>query len=371
MEKACFFAGRRSAIPTYSEMAWYNRYSGFAPYVPVRERLRKAAATAKKMNKAGKTLLPVVIEGRKIAATFWGHEWCENLESYSDYDNRLPRGRTYVRNGSVIDLQISGGKVTALVMGSSLYQVEVTVTQLGTTAWSDFKKRCAGKITSLLDLLQGRLDKGVLEEITRRPGGLFPSPREIEFACSCPDDASMCKHVAAALYGVGARLDGKPELFFTLRGTDMQELISAAANTAASVGVGPAGGGLDAGDLSDIFGVEIESTPVKVKVSAVASRKPSAKTPLKAPKKAVAKVPSKSSKTPVKTLPKTPVEAGKEPLGAPPVKSPTKSLRTIIARSQENAAKRAATKLAVPAPPAKPTATRASAKKSAKKVSKK
>ena len=369
MEKTCFFGWHRSALPTFSGMAWYNKYSGFAPYVPVGERRRKAAATAQKMNKSGKTLLPVVIEGRKIAATFWGHEWCENLESYSDYANRIPRGRTYVRNGSVIDLQISQGKVTALVMGSSLYKVEVTVTQLGTTAWSDFKKRCAGKITSLLDLLQGRLDKGVLQEITRRPGGLFPSPREIEFACSCPDDASMCKHVAAALYGVGARLDGKPELFFTLRGTDMQELISAAASTAASAGVGPAGGGLDAGELSDIFGVEIESTPVKL--SAVASRKSSAKTPLKATKKAVAKVLSKSSKTPLKTLPKTPVKASKEPLRAPPVKSPTKSLRTIIARSQENAAKRAAKKLTAPAPPAKPTATRASAKKSAKKISKK
>jgi uncharacterized Zn finger protein len=244
-------------------MSWYSRsyrYSYFAPYVPMARRRQQAEALAKKMAKAGNPLEPVKAGGRRIANTFWGKEWCDNLEAYSDYSNRLPRGRTYVGNGSVIDLKISAGKVKALVQGSSLYKVEISIASLTGPSWLAFKKRCAGRISSLLDLLQGRLDKGVLEEITRRPGGLFPAPKEIKLSCSCPDGAYMCKHVAAVMYGVGAKLDGQPELFFILRGADLQELITAASkHAAAAAGPAPVANGLAASDLSAIFGVEIEA----------------------------------------------------------------------------------------------------------------
>lgn len=196
-----------------------SRYSFYPPYVPVAERKRKAAAAAKKLSaKSGRTLAPVILTTKKIAATFWGKAWCNNLEAYSDYANRLPRGRSYVRNGSVIDLQITNGKVEALVQGSSLYQIAIGFKPLAPQRWVDFKARSAGKVTNLLDLLQGRLSKEILGDITARDAGLFPAPKEIDLACSCPDWADMCKHVAAVLYGVGARLDEKPELFFTLRG---------------------------------------------------------------------------------------------------------------------------------------------------------
>ena len=233
-------------------------YSYFAPYVPVAVRRREAKEMADKMAKKGQVLEPVIIHGTKIATTFWGKEWCDNLEAYSDYSNRLPRGRTYARNRSVIDLKIKSGVISALVQGSSLYKVEITIAPLAAAPWKDFKKRCAGQISSLLDLLQGRLDKGVLTEITRRPGGLFPAPREMKFSCSCPDGASMCKHVAATLYGVGARLDHNPELFFTLRSADMQELITASSN--ASLTAAPTDDALAPDDLSAIFGIEIDTT---------------------------------------------------------------------------------------------------------------
>ena len=248
------------------------------------------------MEKSGKKLEPVDISGRKIAATFWGKEWCENLESYSDYSNRLPRGRTYVRNGSVIDLKITEGKVSALVQGSSLYTVTITIAALAASAWGAFKERCAGKIASLIDLLQGRLDKGVLEEITSRSGGLFPSPREIKLSCSCPDGASMCKHVAATLYGVGARLDGKPELFFTLRGADMQELITAATASAAMPDAGSADSGLAADDLSAIFGVEIESAAPEKPIKKKKPGKAAGKKILAAKKAPPKKAPTKRKK---------------------------------------------------------------------------
>jgi hypothetical protein len=172
------------------------------------------------MKGEGRTLSPVEVRGRKIATTFWGDAWCSNLEAYSDFANRLPRGRTYVRNGSVIDLQIERGRVRALVSGTSLYEVAIGMQPLPRPRWTRIKTQCAGQITSLVELLRGSLSDSVMEIVTRKGEGLFPSPREISLSCSCPDWATMCKHVAATLYGVGARLDRAPELLFTLRCVD-------------------------------------------------------------------------------------------------------------------------------------------------------
>ena len=244
-------------------MSWYS----FRPYVSVAERRRKAEKAAKKMAGKGRAVSPVRVEGRAIAGTFWGKAWCSNLESYSDYENRLPRGRTYVRNGSVIDLQITGGKIEALVQGSDLYKISLHITALPAKRWEQFTKACAGKVTNLLDLLQGRLSKEILADITAKGAGLFPAPAEIKLGCSCPDRADMCKHVAAVLYGVGARLDTKPELFFTLRGVDMQDLITAASASATAPIASADADALTGADLGEIFGVEIESAPAPAKAA--------------------------------------------------------------------------------------------------------
>jgi len=233
----------------------------YKPHVSVAERRRKAEKAAKKLAGKGRAVSPVRIEGRAIATTFWGKAWCANLESYSDYENRLPRGRTYARNGSVIDLQITGGKIEALVQGSDLYKIALHITALPAKRWEQFTKGCAGKVTNLLDLLQGRLSKEILADITAKGTGLFPAPAEIKLGCSCPDWADMCKHVAVVLYGVGARLDTKPELFFTLRGVDMQDLISAASASAAAPVASVTDDALAGADLAESFGVEIETVP--------------------------------------------------------------------------------------------------------------
>ncbi len=203
---------------------------------------------------------PVVIAGRKIARSFWGKAWCDNLERYSDYSNRLPRGRTYARNGSVIDLRIGGGNVDALVSGSEIYTVAVKIRSLAAARWRTLVAECSGRIGSLLDLLQGRFSDAVMQVLARAEAGLFPAPREIEFTCSCPDYASMCKHVAAVLYGVGARFDAEPELFFTLRQVDSKDLIAAAAGAEGFAGAAPSrvGNALEDADLGGIFGIELE-----------------------------------------------------------------------------------------------------------------
>jgi uncharacterized Zn finger protein len=237
-------------------MAYYD-YFGFAPYVSVAMRRRQAMkALAKLQKKTGRKAAPVTIEGRKIATTFWGTAWCDNLERYSDFANRLPRGRSYVRNGSVVDLQLASGAVTALVSGSEIYTVQVKVAVVPKARWSAICRDCAGAIDSVIELLQGRLSKSVMARVCQEKAGLFPTPAELTFECSCPDYASMCKHVAAVLYGIGARLDHEPGLLFRLRNVNEQDLI------------GKAGAGLATqqkasstkvlgGDLAKIFGIEI------------------------------------------------------------------------------------------------------------------
>jgi uncharacterized Zn finger protein len=226
--------------------------------VPVAERRRQAEKKITKMKKDGHKVAPVTISGLKIARTFWGEAWCRNLEAYSDYANRLPRGRTYVRNGSVIDLQIEAGHVRALVSGSSIYKVDIAIKPLSKKHWTAIKTQCAGQIDSLVELLKGSISKAVMEIVTRKGEGLFPTPSEITLDCSCPDWATMCKHVAATLYGVGARLDSEPALLFTLRGVDPTEMVAAAIDRGVT-GIQPRKGRtLADGELSSIFGVEIE-----------------------------------------------------------------------------------------------------------------
>jgi uncharacterized Zn finger protein len=226
-------------------------------YVPVAVRRRKAEkAMARLAGKDGAE--PVVIEGRAIATTFWGKAWCDNLERYSDFANRLPRGRSYVRNGSVVDLKITPGTIVARVSGTRLYTTTVKVAAVPAARWRAICRDCAGAIDSLVELLQGRLSTGVMARLSQEKTGLFPSPSEITFDCSCPDWAAMCKHVAAVLYGIGARLDRRPELLFTLRGVDQQDLITRAGTGAATGVTAPAKGRvLEGVSLSEIFGLEI------------------------------------------------------------------------------------------------------------------
>jgi uncharacterized Zn finger protein len=231
---------------------------GWKPYVSVAERRRKAAREMDKRRKQGHPISPVIIEGRTIVKTFWGKAWCDNLERYSDFANRLPRGRTYVRNGSVIDLQIAPGAIHALVSGSKVYKVVVKVTPVTKARWKCICTDCAGAIDSLVALLRGRFSKGVMERICRQNTGLFPSPKEIQLSCSCPDWADMCKHVSAVLYGIGARFDEHPELLFRLHEISEEDLIAKAGKALPLAKKRPAESKvLGSEDLSDIFGLEM------------------------------------------------------------------------------------------------------------------
>jgi len=241
-----------------------SRYGGWAPYVSVAERRRKAEREMAKLRKKGHPVSPVTITGRTIATTFWGKAWCETMESFGDYENRLPRGRTYVRNGSVVDLQIAPAAVKALVSGSSVYTVDIAIKAAPKAQWQSLCRDCVGGIESLVELLQGRMSKGVMERICRPDSGLFPKPSEIKYSCTCPDMASMCKHVAAVLYGIGARLDEQPELLFTLRAVDHTDLVADLDKDLPLAKTAPASNKiLEGDDMAALFGLDMaaEDTP--------------------------------------------------------------------------------------------------------------
>jgi len=317
-----------------------------SPYVSVAERLSLGREAAAKLSKkSGRAAAPVVIEGRAIAKSFWGCAWCNHLEAFSDYANRLPRGRTYARNGSIVDLFVAPGQVTALVQGSVLYRIDIRFQPMKAERWLAFKQRSAGQVTNLIDLLQGKLSKEILADVTRLETGLFPAPSEIKMTCSCPDWAGLCKHLAAVLYGVGSRLDHQPELLFVLRGVEVAELIAAATASAAA---GPLTGeaqtaadsALAGEDLSALFGVDLEGS---------GGSEPKAD-PSQA---AVAAPTANSTRMP---QPKSSAAAGKAPTQPPRpnTRGPNKPTR---AKGKNSVEKRSATPPAPDAPNPKPAPT--------------
>ena len=249
-------------------MSWY--------YWQKEDIAESRARSQKKLARLAKEMGPLqpiqkLTHRTKIAASFWGRSWCQHLESLGDYSNRLPRGRTYVRDGSVRHLHIEAGCINALVVGSDLYEQTIRIQTLAPEKWQNILRRCQGRIGSLIELLQGKISAEILTIVTDREEGLFPLPGEIRFDCSCPDYASMCKHIAAVLYGVGARLDENPELLFTLRGVNHEALLATAAEGMADTVHSGTGSKsrrrLTGVDLGAVFGEEwqgVVSSPAEV-----------------------------------------------------------------------------------------------------------
>jgi uncharacterized Zn finger protein len=281
-------------------------YWEYPKYVSVAEKKAKAEKKLKQLMKKNPGIRPVVIEGKALAATWWGKAWNQNLEKYADYSNRIGRGRSYVRHGAVLDLQIAPGEVRALVQGSmsTPYTVTVKIKPILPAHWTEIKTACRGRMDSLKQLLAGKFPKELETLFTRKGTGLFPAPEEIGFSCSCPDSAYMCKHVAAALYGIGARLDHDPGLFFTLRKVNVSELISETIKDSKAdlleKSRKKSGRVLEVDSLSDLFGIDLgelnepdepepkASPPARIAVPKLVKAKPAAKK-IKPPKAEVKK----------------------------------------------------------------------------------
>lgn len=250
-------------------MSYY--YGGFAPYVSVAEKRVRTQKKLEQLKKKNPGITPLVLSGNRLARTWWGMAWNKNLENYADFSNRMGRGRSYIRNGCVLDFKIKPGEVTSLVQGTRArpYEVVVKINQLKEKAWNEIKKQCEGKIESLQELVDGKFPKGLDGIFTAKGKGLFPSPGEIKLNCSCPDWADMCKHVAATLYGVGVKLDDDPKLFFTLRKIDMDDLITKALRARSRKLLGKAekktSRVIDEHDAAKMFNIEFDEKAVRPK----------------------------------------------------------------------------------------------------------
>ncbi|MCD6184998.1 MAG: hypothetical protein J7K84_04305 [Deltaproteobacteria bacterium] len=242
-------------------------YFRYPRYVSVAEKTAKAAKKLKQLKKKNPDIMPVYIEGRTIASTWWGKSWNRNLERYADYSNRIGRGRSYVRHGAVLDLRIEPGKVESLVQGSRArpYTVSIKIRPINKKTWQNIVSACKGKLESFEELLAGKFPKALSEIFMAQGVGLFPSPEEIEFDCSCPDWADMCKHVAATLYGISARLDENPGLFFSLRKVAMKDLVAQAVKDESRKLLAKAGKKskrvIKEADIEDLFGIDMDDAP--------------------------------------------------------------------------------------------------------------
>jgi uncharacterized Zn finger protein len=288
-------------------MGWgHYGYGGFAPYVSKAEKIRRAEkAIAKLRKKKGAIIEPVVVKNGKIARTWWAKSWNQNLERYADYSNRIPRGRSYVRNGSVLDLKISSNTITSLVSGSrsTPYSIKISIKPLEEKIEKDLMAASRASLDSMQSLLSGEFPADLKETFFKQGTGLFPTPREINLDCSCPDYAEMCKHVAATLYGVAIRLDEKPELFFVLRGIKIDDFVGKMVKQESEKILRRAAKksdralGADAGDLSELFGIEVEPTLTKTKKPPVKQRAADRETSVRRPELSVS---GKSKKSAVK-----------------------------------------------------------------------
>jgi uncharacterized Zn finger protein len=312
-------------------MGYWHHYP---PYVTVAEKKAKAVKKLKQLKKKNPDIKPILIEGTAIARTWWGKSWNRNLEEYADYSNRIGRGRSYVRHGAVLDLQINPGKVESLVQGtrSKPYSVSIKIKALNKKIWQDIKAACEGKLDSLQELLAGKFPRALGEMFTTQGKGLFPSPKEIDFSCSCPDWAYMCKHVAATLYGTGARLDENPDLFFKLRRAKMKDLITQAVGDKTRKLLKKAkkktARVIAESDLADVFGIDMEEPAAPYKKKAKAPRKTSRKKKPLVRASEKAKVKSATGKTRTKTAPEKVARRKK-------AKSPFETVVGIVRRSRK------------------------------------
>ncbi len=242
---------------------YYQRYPQYVPVAVYRERNKKAV---EKLRKTA-DIQPVEIPGREIAKTWWGQHWCRNLERYADFHNRIERGRKYVRHGAVVDLRIENGIISGLVKGSdpAPYTLEITVKKLSDKKWEKLCQKSLSSVESLSELLNGKFPEDLKDLFFAKKEGIYPAPKEISFTCSCPDWASMCKHIAAMLYGVGNRLDTRPELLFTLRGVTVEELVDKTLSDSTDKLIRRAEGAaaenvIADADLEDVFGIEMDDS---------------------------------------------------------------------------------------------------------------
>lgn len=185
------------------------------------------------LKSAGEEVRPVVGTTRKLAAHFWGSAWMKHLALCESGGWSLSAGRTLLRHGCVLDLQLEAGLIRARVMEERLHDVEIALDPLDGERLEELRTICSGKIDSLVPLLEGTLDDALLATLCNAETGLLPEPGAWHMSCTCPDWSEPCPHAAAAIYAAGILIDAEPSLLFRLRQVSPEDLLQSPAEKAA------------------------------------------------------------------------------------------------------------------------------------------
>lgn len=240
-------------------MSWENEDTKLSAEA-IQAKLEKKIARRRQEGEPLQSLLPNA--KRDLCTTFWGQAWNRHLVAHAQYQGAMSPARTALRRGQVMDLQITPGEARSVVAHHDLWEVHIHIKPLDEETWSELKTACAGKIGSLLELLDGKLSDEVMREVTHTEHGLFPSPGEIRCRCTCEDESDLCRHSAATLYGVGVKLDESPALLFELRQVNPAELSAAVTSSMGEWDLPDFAinaEDLPMGDLSALFGIDLES----------------------------------------------------------------------------------------------------------------
>lgn len=159
---------------------------------------------------------------------WWATRWIEAVERVMDA-GRLRRGRSYARAGQVLAVEESAGGVTARVQGSrrTPYKVTIEVKPLSDAQWTAVFSALSERAIFTAELLNGQMPQNIEEAFAAAGVSLFPGRGELTAGCSCPDWASVCKHIAAAQYILAERFDDDPFLLFRLRGRTQEQALAA------------------------------------------------------------------------------------------------------------------------------------------------
>ncbi len=209
-----------------------------------------AAARLAELQAAGEELHPVVSRSRALVSHFWGKAWMRHLAACEAGGLCLAPGRTLLRHGCVLDVQLAPGLIRARVSTQRLEEVELHLAPLDEERQAELVQLCQGRIDSLVSLMEGRVDETVLAPLCDPQLGLLPEPADWRMHCSCADWAEPCPHAAAAIYAAGVLIDADPSLLFTLRSLDPATLLRPTAQAEAS--------DFAAGDLGKLFGIELD-----------------------------------------------------------------------------------------------------------------
>lgn len=162
-----------------------------------------------------------------FSKTWWGKRWIQALEAFG-WSNRLSRGRSYARSGQVVDLEVTPGQIAAKVQGSQPkpYAVRIALKPLADQQWDEAFAALAGQAAFSAQLLAGEMPQEIDAIMAAAHASLFPAAaKDLITACSCPDSANPCKHVAAVHYLLAEEIDRDPFLLFTLRGRDREAVV--------------------------------------------------------------------------------------------------------------------------------------------------